>query len=102
MSGMGSGFDPRGAYVFKCVCGDEDNALVLVDQLNGTPLRTRPEAKRGGPLSSEFVYFLDVQTNRIKTGTVLQGGVKFFSPAACRSLLAKLLLVLLDRQAHRC
>src|SRR5258708_5905998 len=31
---MGTGIDPKGDYAFKRLCGDEDNALVLVDLLN--------------------------------------------------------------------
>jgi hypothetical protein len=31
---MATGIDPKVDYVFKCLCGDEDNALLLVDLLN--------------------------------------------------------------------
>ena len=34
MSGMANNIDPKLDYVFKRLCGDEDNALLLVDLLN--------------------------------------------------------------------
>lgn len=52
---MGSGIDPRGDYVFNRVCGDEDNALVLVDQLNAVIRFPRGRVVRGVTLLNPFV-----------------------------------------------
>jgi hypothetical protein len=53
---MATDIDPKVDYVFKRLCGDEDNALVLVDVLNAvlattpSPLCTSPRHPRRPPL----------------------------------------------------
>jgi predicted transposase/invertase (TIGR01784 family) len=55
MSGMGTGIDPREDYVFKRLCGDEDNALLLVDLLNAVLAFPAGRAVRGVTLLNPFV-----------------------------------------------
>jgi predicted transposase/invertase (TIGR01784 family) len=55
MWGMASGIDPKGDYVFKRLCGDEDNALVLVDLLNAVLRFPAGRRVRGVALLNPFV-----------------------------------------------
>jgi hypothetical protein len=52
---MASGIDPKGDYVFKRLCGDEDNALVLVDLLNAVLRFPTGRRVRGVALLNPFV-----------------------------------------------
>src|SRR5205085_1951366 len=55
MGGMATGIDPRGDYVFKRLCGDEDNALLLVDLLNAVLRFPAGRVVRGVTLVNPFV-----------------------------------------------
>jgi predicted transposase/invertase (TIGR01784 family) len=55
MSAMGTGIDPKEDYVFKRLCGDEDNALVLVDLLNAVLDFPPGRVVRGVLLLNPFV-----------------------------------------------
>jgi predicted transposase/invertase (TIGR01784 family) len=52
---MGTGIDPKVDYVFKRLCGDEDNALLLVDLLNTVLRFPAGKAVRGVTLLNPFV-----------------------------------------------
>jgi predicted transposase/invertase (TIGR01784 family) len=52
---MATALDPRGDYVFKRLCGDEDNALLLVDLLNAVLRFPAGKTVRGVTLLNPFV-----------------------------------------------
>jgi predicted transposase/invertase (TIGR01784 family) len=52
---MGTGIDPTVDYVFKRLCGDEDNALLLVDLLNAVLRFPAGRAVTGVTLLNPFV-----------------------------------------------
>src|SRR5436309_508628 len=55
MSGMATGIDPRDDYVFKRLCGDEENALLLVNLLNAVLSFPGGRVVRGVTLLNPFV-----------------------------------------------
>src|SRR2546423_128836 len=55
MRGMATGIDPRGDYVFKRLCGAEENALLLVDLLNAVLGFPPGRRVRGVTLLNPFV-----------------------------------------------
>jgi predicted transposase/invertase (TIGR01784 family) len=55
MLAMATGIDPRDDYVFKRLCGDEDNALLLVDLLNAVLDLPASRRVRGVALLNPFV-----------------------------------------------
>ncbi len=52
---MGTDIDPKVDYIFKLLCGEEDNALLLVDQLNAVLDFPATRAVRGVNLLNPFV-----------------------------------------------